>query len=542
MAFLKINNYTVSVAPGSERMSTISAGARGRSPNNNFFVNQAGSLKRQWSFETTPMTMADAQGFIGMLEMRGEHFKYGGITGVSFYGDGIARSQKGRSQTVAGASVRTHSVRAADGALVYLKGGALAAPYQEFTRNATLPLEGCWWPSRTATNELSANNADPEDGTHLTLLSTGSLSTETNRKWYGAACVKWNPGTVGEGVRTSWQNVTATSNYVAAIHVRGSIASQSITLQLVDQGGANVIGSATNYILPVSTDTWTRLWTNGTSSTGVNTSIFIRANSADAFYVDGLSLQKIPDRQAPTAWAPGTTDIGTTSGAYDSAFFRDMKNGWTINFWCMNPNTTYTDWIYIVRQNVSFGLINIVSKLGDGKILVELSDASDPARTAWSYSVTSTTAMTAVWRMVTVTWDPFTPTLKVYINGVLEATDTTNSGTRAIDYNDANISTAVLNVGHDNAVVASVGALISNLSFLPYVASANLITGWYGTGASTDDSLSFFPLHCSGDFITESEESIYAFGQVNDVQTVSHVNAGVWDNNAVRIKFTLEEA
>lgn len=548
MALLKINNYTVSTTPGSGKTSTVSAGARGRSASNTFFVNQGGSLKRTWEFETTPLSMADAQGLIGMLEMRGEHFPYNCVdasgNGINLIlGGGILAdfaSQKGLVPT-ANPTMGIDGVRGLDGSLVYMKGNILSTPYSALK-------QGSLHPSQAVANLLSVNEAKPTAEGHLTTVTSGTHVASTTRYWIGTGCVKVTAPGMGSGVRTSGYGAYGIGvDFVCSCYIKPAVGGEELQIVAHDAGGA--LAGSYNFTLPTNTDTWTRVWINATTAVGSPISFRILSNSlADLeFYLDALQLEEqnaTPLQTFPALWHSGGNIKSITSLNYAPNFWYNNTEGFTWNAWIKPYNSTYTSGgMYIFAQNTTAAnTVYCFLDSADNKFKWYLFD-DDPARsTAGAFSVISTTVFTNTWSMITVTWEPDQQRLRLYVNGVLEATDTTNSGNRSVNYKSGSFDTSTsIGVSHRGTSLL-LGATISHMSVLPYVASAALILGWWGTGAVTDDPLSFFPLRCSGDFLNDNETNILAFGQVDNIQTVEYNNSGSWVNNAVKIRFTLEEA
>jgi len=239
---------------------------------------------------------------------------------------------------------------------------------------------------------------------------------------------------------------------------------------------------------------WERLvatWTNDTGgNVDIRVNIYNKAgdNSTNVWY-DGVQLE---EEQFPTSYVDGSLSWGSWSGtAHDSASTRtatevnlddhatllDSEDTWTLSLWWQPEYDADGYW----PDNAI-----LFYALGAGaydKVYVEFEDSDNTfkvyIKTETKLTSSAQTFSAGDWIHVVVTIDFSSNEHNLYIDGVLEDTDTTSLAAPSFDE---------INLGSDNSAGQQANAAYAELALLDVVLTAEQVAGLYQRGAPLADA------------------------------------------------------
>jgi hypothetical protein len=529
MAYLKLNGWTVPIKQDSGQMRVAEVATRGRSPNNAYFWGRSNRPKRTWSFETTPLSSADAQSLLTLLNQDGDYWDFQSTTRPLDTAVANLASQKGSSLSAAG----SHTIQtrlAADGTPCYDFDGYAVTPWSQGNPGAV-------WQEPSSTNILSADNAHPTTNGHLTDVEGGTHAADTTRYWRSTASVAVSTTETGDGVATSATAASAATRYECTLWIRGRGASEAVQIQFADDVGGFGAAATEDFTLPANA--WRRIrvvHTTAGGTTTVTARVLNNGDVAQTWNVAGLQVEAQAFR--PTTWLAGTTSRtfavnnyrnpaylrseGVTIGCWINLLVSQASTNGADVFW-IGPETTTSTGLQITAGNVpAYFVITVDINAGSGR----------------SYLSTAGSALTAGagWKHLVGVYNPATLTASFYIDGTLVSTDTTWTGYKTLQTEDL---PNTVYFGSGLAGLAPFHGPIAGAFVLPCALSASAVAGLY---SATVDSPGLVPLMVSGDFLPANERSMLCHAVVGDVGHVGHMQGSSWAANNTVIRFQLEEA
>lgn len=545
MSYIQVNGYPVPVAHGSDLSYQELSGARQYSFNGKYQYSR-NALARAWKFVTAPMSRAEALALAGMLNMRGDGWRWPLLgtapNGVHYITSGTSVfgwSDQRRVANAGDTAATVVSAYGADGARVYDWHGNTYAPFSG--------CEGALLVDEGTTNLLAANVANPESGSiGWASVAGATITGSTERKWTGSGCGKMVWTTSFSGAFAVVSGLSSNTRYTFSVYVAPGAGSEQIYLQMQD----NPIGGTITvpYTLPADRDTWTRLWAStitGGAATGMDLSILSNTGtSSGTLYFDGAQLEEdLLSPYTPLAWVDSGQDPwGAGSGVRPAG--RMSFDTWLNTF----TSFTVSAWVNIQFTTTSSNRVVFDSSDGNPKAQLLINTSGAPNLQVNSDSPVSSLSITGLtlsvgWHHLVGTYHAADRTLRLYVDGALAGSDATWSAGRQF-YDPANTVSNFTLGGSGAAGAATLQRPMGPIQFYPFAAPLEVVQGWYAAGVDARPVPGVLPLAVSGDVLSAGEEQTYCYGMVDRIVTVPHKPdaTGAWEDGACTVQFSLYEA
>lgn len=331
MAFIKINDWEVSIAKGGEFRPHI-IGTRNNSLDGTILRMRRG-WKRRWTFETTPLDNDDAEGLLGVMSGRGEHWQYDN----PWKSDNATVSTRFESTkglvptgTVSATVVPGYDLQTPYPARVYEQSSG--EPESKFGGGA-LKVEPA------TENLLGANARDCESYTGFASKNGATLSDETTIRVQGSKSLKVvTPATPVSGFTTT-AAITASKTYTFSGYFYATSA-VNIRVRIWDGSSFFIVHDFTT-----TANAWVRIEDTGTAANTGTAAIDVvdNAGSGITFYCDMLQFE---NTDYATAWADGTRAAGILR--YD---LNPIPRALTVAMWAKAPsaNPTADSYLFTLR-------------------------------------------------------------------------------------------------------------------------------------------------------------------------------------------------
>lgn len=519
MAFLKLNGWTIPIAPGGASVANRNLGFRQQAFDGTMLTDRR-AQKRSWDLQTINMSEIDALALEGMLKGEGDLFSYQDQTtysakGLPETGTTVSIFMPNRSQdTQTQAPITDENGR----------------PYHPFQSDGVSITSAR---GLTRTNVVAANEAD---GSTYGAKSAGmTVTTDADAGALDEGCQSLN-GSTSDWVETTAQTVTNGATYAGSVYLYGLSGTRGVDITLIDGGGT--IGTAS---VTVPSGEWRRFLVTGTATTtSLKMRVAFTSGSSDVL-MDNLMIERT---SIDKPWIAGTSTRSDSDLQYDPALFAAGKD-LTINFWgAASPSTLPTadaPFVYFedrmkIYQPASTDGITF-DTVGSDLDLTSGSVDSLADTTTWSDSA---------WVMVTciLRRNPETGenTKELWVNGALAASSNPSyvpETTTATSFQVAHV-----NGTNEHLTQTFSKAYLADLQILPYAAPSALISAWYNSGNGQPLPSTFPQMYLEGDVIPEDSNTVVVDSQLGGSAYSGRQDTtnNEWDTNRRAITFKLDES
>ena len=522
MAYLTINGVTVPVVQGGHG-NIIEIGSRDRAVDGTSIVSVS-ARKRTWRLTTRPMTSTEVAALVGLLLGYGDSWdcEWAATLALWYSKKGIPSNASPKASLL-GASV--------DG--VGIAGHYKFGPAPSTNKHGLGVTAG-------TTNLLTASVSTPTSTTGFTAVDSATRTYNTTAKCFGTGSIKVvTSATVNHakgGVSTTFS--ANTGYYTVSCYVRSDSAVAGVSIEATGSGvyfvGSD--GQVSGTTLPANSP-WTRL--SYTVYVDASTTVTIKVleiteDSHITFYVDGLQAEA---QETLTAWIPG----GTTRAAASLYWPLDATfNADEITFGCWTTGPTVNANLLtstIIGIGGAAGVVPGIAISGAYDNILQVT-VFGPAGSALYQIVNCTNPdppwntgdfrhIACVYRRVPAAGQY---AIEVYLDGVLvgHAASITIAAPTVL---------STLGFPEDPDVDYFVGSnSIDEMFVLPYAATPVQIAA---LAAATATQPVPPRLTVSGDIVRNSP--VVCAAVIEDTTNIPHASAGVWQNNAESVVFTLSE-
>jgi len=263
----------------------------------------------------------------------------------------------------------------------------------------------------------------------------GSISRVTTTSRFGGASLKVDAGGDDEGTRSSMWSVIASETYAASVWVKGS-GNWRLRLREVDASDTTIGYTGVDF---TATDTWQRVTVaREFSVNGVKASIYVTTNGAQSatVYVDAAQLER---KTHATLYCDGSlgSEYSWSGAPHGSASEREVtephlddyvdliSGNDTLSFRIVAQMPYDADGIwttsapYLMDSRYGGGFVIIYYDTTDDKFKVYINDDDYLASSAQTFKADD-------WIDLVVTLDFMNDAYALYVNDVMEDTDTTS--------------------------------------------------------------------------------------------------------------------
>jgi hypothetical protein len=537
--FVRINGHTVVIEDNSVNLKYVDIGERKRAHSGKLLTDRR-ARKRVWTMKTTPVEEMVAKQIEALVAGLGDVYRPGWVDFKKGWGQDNFSTVKGVVPNLSVISGATRWGVAADGADVVDSVGVDESRFRNSFQEPKQFVGASYTNEATATNILLPNARDgTEDGTTGDWTAIGgSLSSSTAQRVQGLRSLLCTNGAAGQGAHTDNVSASPNTSYAASAYVFAPSSSTSVRIELEDDGG--IIGGTT-YVLPLRQ--WTRIHHRASTSGGAT---FVRARftvigNSNNFHVDAAQIETAPVGSIGTSWANPTRTL--VSGLR----FDNLMLGYqdfTINFWIKgrsaNPSATEN----IVETTAQGPVVGPGARNPNFSISRPSGTGNVQFRTESEFGNVATLSASSIpggggpifsdaWHMVTclVRHNPEGAQNKaeMYFDGQLVASA---SGFKYPDFRHRRLDVLTGDlldiqtfIGGSTSSVAMDEALVQDVMFLPYAATAQLISDWFNELGSADSldavaaGVAMSPLprfYLDGDMIPDLEERLLVQGEIEN--------------------------
>lgn len=542
MSYLQINGYQVPVKECEPAYVPIANGSA-YSPSGAYQLNRNGQA-RSWKVRTSLLDSEMRLALAEMLSERGESWRFD----LGADPDGVLYVPDDSVDAVWSTSKRVP--KSAINCTVLSSYGADGSRCVDWNNTPIAPFSGCSGAVMVdagTTNLFTQNESNPESGAlGWTASGAALVVADTSNYWTGSASARLQTAAGGTAISSS-RTVSGSTQYVVSMRVKYISGDLTAVIRVVENDGAATTTTTATSLY--STDRWvtiTHTFTTQAGTTACTVELLPSIATAD-YCFDGCLLEANADG-LPTAWINAGVDAyGSGAGVrpagvldFDS-FCSSYVNGFTLSAWVN---------LQIVGRALEHGIID----LGDSSpratlyfydnssdrftLKVFASDGSTLQPLSSSYS-------TPGWYHVVGTYDAGTRTARVYVNGVLDGTDSSWSGAK--QYYDGEKLLGDFSIGTFGAAgLNTFGGTIGPVMVLPFPAPADMVSGWYDLSQDTFGYPSvpvpgILPFAVSGDVLGTSEPYVYCYASVDAMPHIQWEKNGVWQGHGGELAFTLRE-
>lgn len=531
MPFLALDGLTIPVARrvGPSRMEPGIIGGIERSANGAAF-DTITALKRQWGFQTKPLSQGDAEALINMLIGLGHRWRFGPLDST----DRPLVKESGASDSTylysdsglgpTGSPIATvESNTAADGDPVQLLATSPSTYVDVAKFNSAVNM------SPAVSNLLSASQRDCEDtpSSDFVEIDSGTnvtLGDNTTHYWQGAKSLEVDvtSAVAFQGAATSFvTGLTGGADYTGSVYLKGDAGGESILVVVQDD-----IGSDTNKTVTLVKDKWIRVdVTHTLHASATDARIIVETASAATakWYCDGFQLEA---GSFPNPWVDGTRAVGVFD--LPLGFFQALRS-FSVSFWARGAYVNDGEGNYVLRMFDS-GSSNACRVIlsSSGKLFIGIIAAGAAEVSAFS-TTTLNTATQTTHKHCAVTYNHKTGVIKVFVDGTEEDTDTAGSA----DFS----SLTDVRIGYNTSGLGEFRGYFDDLRIVPYVMSTDQISA---LASATVEFPQMRQLRATGDFHPESFVNVL----VSSVQIPNYLGLGKstgWSKNNMPVRFELLE-
>lgn len=399
---------------------------------------------------------------------------------------------------------------------------------------------GALWCEDAYSNLLSSANANPELTTDLADVNTPAQGVSSSVYVTGSAA-PWfyRTGAGYEGKATTGVAVSAATRYVAVANVQHNLAGQTFRMELKESGagaGSTVVDFSTNTV-PIQQ--WGRyVIAHTTTGTPGNLSLEITENAGWQYWYDALALYaRAQGDEIP--WIAGGSSSTQSDLRYANPFTDSYRNGFCLSFW-MKRNGSFTGsngTVCAAGSNTGAGVYAGMSVTRTNNKLVFKVFGQHFS----SMLVTAASDMPASWAHYLVSYNPNTPEVEIWINGVSDASSTTLAGKYTPDMRDVD-SDLLFGKTVPGGFQGMPGP-VAAFQVLPFPGSTDVAAGLYNAGnGAFPGPQGVIPMTLTGDIFADiGGRHALVTPKLDSAPNDRWFKDGVFQHHGGRVAFTLTE-
>lgn len=549
--YLHINGYPVHVRDGFEVSTEEISGQRGYSFNG-FYQFTRNTLARRWAVQTMVLPGDEAIALAGMLNMRGDGWRWDLPSGVNPNGvhyivdDGDAEgySDKRRVQQAAEAKATIMSAYGADGARVY-----------DWNGNAYAPFSGCQGSLIVDGGTTNFATFNDWKGAWARNIGTETLDTaDSDHYWTGTTSgeittvASTNAGVVTSSVYTPGAGrYTAGDDVVASVFIKPDAGGEGIRIAIYEStGGAYTEIGGQDYTIISDADGWQRIFVQATTdvaSAGIVVKLLNVTATVQTWNFNGFQLEVDPGDGYPSAPVkPNEDPWGSGNGVrpagvldYDQWMY-DFDKGFTVSAWINLQYTGAAGSRVFFRNSNTSTYTQLYISSGDSLIFDVRADVGSALQQA------QTGFTTLGWHHVVGTYSARDRAASLYTDGALVGTDSSWNGAREfVDPSKFGIDFAIGSIGNPGF---DAKIPLGPIQFYPFTMPAHMVTGLYNSATDDVPVPGVMPLACHGLLFGAGEQSVKCYAENVRIRSVPHKSpwTGNWEPNGAELTFELVEA
>jgi hypothetical protein len=345
-------------------------------------------------------------------------------------------------------------------------------------------------------------------------------------------------GTGYTGKATTGVAVSATTRYVAVVHLYHFGAGRTVRVEVKESGAG-----AGNTVVDFSTNDWPQgtffpcVVAHTTTGTPGNLSIEITTDQNHQYHYDGLMLYARSAGDLIPLIGGGVTSTQSDL-RYKHPFTDAYRNGFCCSFW-MKRNGTLPVFTYVCAA----GSISGSSPYGHFRLAGSFDVLSAVVRGTGNFQLSATMAtdMPTTWAHYFIGYNPSASRLEVWLNGVSDAVDST---VVRITPDMSETDTDLLFGRSQSGTFYGMPGPIAAFQLLPFPGSDELAAAFYNAGnGGIAGPQGVVPLSLSGDILDEvgALDYVPVTPKLDSTPNDRWWKDGVFQHHGGRLAFTLTE-